>query len=163
MPCYNTSVSPLTTWREDLFRVDHNFTVREKIYFRYIHDAWSTVVTTPQWGVVHNSFPTVENQFVGPGTSMIAHFTSTISNRLVNDAAMAYSTDHITITNIPGPGVTSSGLQRPSILSNQPCVDAFTSQIDQTTNCGLGYFFNNGFGAKIPGIVIAGTNAAYGG
>jgi Carboxypeptidase regulatory-like domain len=163
MPCYNSSVSPLTTWREDLFRIDHNFNAREKIYFRYIHDAWSTVVTTPQWAVIHNTFPTVENKFVGPGTSMIAHLTSTISNRLVNDAAMSYTTDHITITDIAGPGLTSNGLQRPALLNNQPCTDSLTYLINQTVDCGLGYFFNNGFGGKIPGIAIAGTNAAYGG
>ena len=159
--CYNASVSPLTTWREDLFRIDHNFTPKQKVYFRYIHDAWSTVVTTPQWGVVHNSFPTVENQFVGPGTSMIAHWTSTISNRLVNDAAMAYTTDHITITDIPGPGVTS--LQRPGILDNPPCSNANNYLSQLPTNCGLGFFFNNKGGGKIPGLVFSGTNAAYGG
>jgi hypothetical protein len=161
--CYNASVSPLTTWREDLFRVDHNFTAKQKIYFRYIHDAWSTVVTTPQWAILHNSFPTVENQFVGPGTSLIAHWTSTIGNHLVNDAAMSYSTDHITITNVPGPGLTSSNLQRPSLLNNAPCDNSTTWKLNQTVSCGLGYFFNNGFGGNVPGLVFAGTNAAYGG
>src|SRR5208283_4956487 len=58
--CYDASVSPLTTWREDLFRIDHNFTPNHKLFFRYIHDAWSTVVTVPQWAVNYNSFPTVE-------------------------------------------------------------------------------------------------------
>jgi hypothetical protein len=161
--CYDSSVSPLTTWREELFRIDQNFTSREKIYFRYIHDAWNTVVTTPQWAVVHNSFPTVENDFVGPGTSLIAHFTSTISNRMVNDVAMSYTTDHITITDIPGPGVTS--LQRPAVLDNQPCINGNPPPFSSTlvTNCGLGYFFNNGGGGKIPGIVIGGANLAYGG
>jgi hypothetical protein len=163
VPCYVTTVSPLTTWRQDLFRIDHNFTSREKIYFRYIHDAWSTVVTTPQWAVTHNSFPTVENQFVGPGTSMVAHLTSTITNHLVNDAAMSYTADHITITNIPGPGLTPNGLQRPSLLSNQPCDDHISYVNSGNLSCGLGYFFNNGFGGNIPGIVIAGSNSAYGG
>jgi hypothetical protein len=153
--CYDATVSPLTTWREDLFRIDHNFSATQKAYFRYIHDDWKTVVTTPQWAFIHNSFPTVENNFVGPGTSLIAHFNSTISNTFVNDVAMSYTTDHITLTDTPGPGVTS--LARPALLDNPPCINV------NTTNCGLGYIFNNGFGGKIPGIVIAGTNAAYGG
>ena len=165
--CYDASVSPLTTWREDLFRIDHNFNSKEKIYFRYIHDAWSTVVTTPQWGVIHNSFPTVENNFVGPGTSLIAHWTSTISNRLVNDAAMAYTTDHITLTNIPGPGVSATGLQRPALLDQTPCIDGNINPPfninPPVTNCGLGYLFNNKGAGKIPGLVLGGTNAAYGG
>lgn len=161
--CYDANVSPLTTWREDLLRIDHNFSAKQKIYFRYIHDSWNTVVTTPQWAVLHNSFPTVENQFVGPGTSAIAHWSSTIGTHLVNDAAMSYTTDHITITNIPGPGLTASNLQRPSVLNNAPCSDYVTWQIHQTVACGLGYFFNNGFGGNLPGLVFGGTNAAYGG
>jgi hypothetical protein len=161
--CYDASVSPLTTWREELFRIDHNFTTKQKAYFRYIHDSWNTVVTTPQWGVVHNSFPTVENDFIGPGTSMIAHVTSTISNRLVNDVGMSYTTDHITITDVPGPGLTSSGLARPPLLDNPPCSNIQNFQAGLPVTCGIGYFFNNGGGGKIPGIVIAGANLAYGG
>ena len=169
--CYDASVSPLTTWREDLFRIDHNFSARQKIYFRYIHDSWSTVVNAPQWGFVHNSFPTVQNNFVGPGLSMVTHFTSTISTKLVNDVAMSYTTDHITLTDQPGPGVSS--LQRPSVLNNPACLNPAAGCLDQqgqslckdgtSTPCGIGYIFNNGFGGKIPGIVIGGTNAAYGG
>lgn len=150
--CYDEVVSPLTTWREDLFRIDHNFNPKEKVYFRYIHDAWSTVVLTPQWAFVHNSFPTVENDFVGPGTSMVAHLSSTITNQFFNDAAIAYTTDHIKITNTPGPGVSS--LTPPPLITAPPCIGL---------NCGIGYIFNNQFGGKIPGIVIGGTNAAYGG
>src|SRR5262249_19054013 len=54
--CYNVAVSPLTTYREELFRIDHNFSVNQKLYVRYIHDAWSTEVPAPQWGFIHNSF-----------------------------------------------------------------------------------------------------------
>jgi Carboxypeptidase regulatory-like domain len=153
--CYDAVVSPLTTWREDLFRIDHNLTNREKLTFRYIHDAWSTVVLTPQWAVVQNSFPTIENQFVGPGTSMVAHLSSVITNSFFNDLSMAYITDHITLTDVPGPGVAS--LTPPALLTAPPCNGA------GQTSCGIGYIFNNGFGGKIPGIVIGGTNAAYGG
>jgi carboxypeptidase family protein len=153
--CYDTTVSPLTTWREDLFRIDHNFTTKEKASFRYIHDDWKTVVTTPEWAFVHNSFPTVENNFVGPGTSLIAHFTSTITNTFLNDFAMSYTTDHITITDIPGPGVAT--LVPPAQITNPPCFGSGPPP------CGIGYIFNNGFGGKIPGIIVGGTNAAYGG
>ena len=157
--CYIAAISPLTTWREDLFRIDHNISQTQKLYVRYIHDAWSTVVPAPQWGFLHNSFPTVENNFVGPGTSVVLHYTATIKNKLVNDAAMAYTTDHISLTNIPGPGVTTLSRSDVPILDNPPCL------IDSSGSapCGLGWIFNNGFGNKIPGIVIAGTNAAYGG
>jgi len=151
--CYNASPSPLTTWHEDLFRVDHNFTTKEKFYIRYIHDAWSTVVPTPQWGYVQNSVPTIQNQFVGPGLSVIAHLTSTVSNAFVNDLAMSYTHDHISLKDIAGPGLNS--LARDTALDSPPCTG--------TQNCSLGYLFNNGFAGKNPGIVLGGTNAAYGG
>jgi len=139
--CYATVVSPLTTWREELFRLDHNFTQNTKVSFRYIHDAWVTDALVPPYAALKNSFPTIQNNFQGPGLSMIAHLTDTISSRMVNDASFSYSTDHISLTDINGPG---ADFQRPSNLT-------------------MGYFFNNGFGGKIPGIVIGGTNAAYGG
>lgn len=155
--CYNAAISPLTTWFETLFRIDQNFTPTQHMYFRYIHDAWSTVVVSPQWGYIHNSFPTVQNQFDGPGTSMVLHYVGTYKGKLVNDLAMAYTTDHINLTNLPGPGVTTLDRSQVPIINNAPCLDP------ASLTCGLGYIFNNGFGNKMPGIVIGGTNAAYGG
>ena len=159
--CYSAAISPLTTWREDLLRVDHNLNPSQKIYFRYIHDAWTTVVPAPQWGFIHNSFPTVENNFVGPGTSVVMHYNATIRNRLVNDVAIAYTTDHITLTDFAGPGVTTIDRSQVPVINNPPCL------VDPTgpgsSPCGLGWIFDNGFGNKMPGIIIAGTNAAYGG
>jgi hypothetical protein len=152
--CYVNAVSPLTTWREELFRIDQNFTPTQKVYFRFIHDAWQTDVPYVQWGFVHNSFPTVENHFVGPGLSMVAHYTSTIKNRLVNDAAMAFTTDHINLTNFAGPGVTGGTLARPASLDGPAC--------GADPSCGLGYLFPTN-GGKIPGLVIGGSNGAYGG
>jgi len=155
--CYNSPVSPLTSWRQELARIDHNFSSTQKLTLRYIHDDWSTDVPYVQWGFVHNSFPTVENHFVGPGLSAVAHYSSTIKSRLVNDLAMAYTTDHITLTNFAGPGVTGGTLARPAIL-DAPC--------DSTGCAGIGFIFDNSksdFGGKIPGIVIGGNNAAYGG
>ncbi len=153
--CYDKTVSPLTTWREDLIRIDHNINAKNKLMFRYIHDDWNTVVPTPQWAYLQNSFPTVENKFVGPGTSLIAHYSATISNTFVNDVAMSYTTDHITLTNVAGPGVVGTG---PGGL---PAALPACASTD-FSNC-VGYLFNNGFGNKVPGLDIAGTNLAYGG
>ena len=159
--CYVAAISPLETWREDLFRIDHNISATQKLYVRYIHDAWKTAVPAPQWGFLHNSFPTVENNFVGPGTSVVMHLNSTISNKLVNDVAMAFTTDHITLTDFAGPGVTTIDRSKVPIINNSPCL--IDPKGPGSTPCGLGWIFDNGFGDKIPGIVIAGTNAAYGG
>lgn len=156
--CYDAAISPLTSWRQELLRIDHNFSPTQKLSVRYIHDEWSTQVPYVQWGYVHNSFPSVENDFTGPGLSVVAHYTSTIKNRLVNDAVMAYTSDHINLTDFAGPGVANGSLARPALLNNAPCVFA--------TNCGVGYIFDNtanNFGNKMPGLIIGGNNAAYGG
>lgn len=163
--CYVSTISPLTTWREELFRIDHNFAPSEKLSLRYIHDAWSTQVVTPQWGLYHNGFPTVENNFTGPGLSVVAHLTSTIGSKFVNDVAMAYTTDHIQLTNFGGPGVTSLNRSSYPGVTQSPCFQP------PTCNGGVGYLFGtpandvNGvpFGNKLPAIVISGSNFAYGG
>ena len=145
--CFDTTVSPSTTWREELFRIDHNITPGEKLSFRYIHDAWTTTVLTPEWGTVQaNSFPSVLNQFDGPGLSMVAKLDQVLSPTLLNQISVSYTNNHITLADEPGKGVD---LSRPDLSCPGP-------------TC-LGYLFNNGFGGKMPGIVIGGNNTEYGG
>jgi hypothetical protein len=139
--CYVAAVSPSTYWREELFRIDHNITPAERLTFRYIHDSWDTITLSPQWGYVPNSFPTVQSRFVGPGLSMLTRLTSTITPTLLNEFVFHYTTDHITLTNRTQ---SPAQWQRPADLT-------------------MGYLFNNGFGDKIPGVIVGGSNHAYGG
>ena len=85
IPCYAAVISPSTYWREELARLDHNFTQNMRVSFRYIHDSWDTTVATPEWGYVQNSFPTVQNKLNGPGTSMVVRLTNTITPKLLNE------------------------------------------------------------------------------
>jgi hypothetical protein len=175
--CYNTAISPSTYWREELFRIDQVLTDKFKVSFRYIHDAWDTTVLAPQWSDVRMTnpaaevFPTIQNRFFGPGTSLVARFTHTISPTLLNDIVVSYSNSDITLTDQNGPG--GAQFQRnPSI--DQPLVTDPSApgqcnpalSVDPVTGfpqCAIGYIFNNGFGGKMPGVEILGTNAAYGG
>jgi carboxypeptidase family protein len=158
VPCYTAVISPSTYWREELFRIDHNITQNLRASFRYIHDSWDTTVVTPQWGYIqNNSFPTVQNRLNGPGISMVVRLTDTFTPTLLNDFVVSYVDAHITLKDIPGPGANLN----PNIITrghNAPCA----SCNPQVTG-DIGYIFNNGFGGKLPGIVIAGTNAEYGG
>jgi hypothetical protein len=165
--CYVASVSPSTTWREELFRIDHNLPASELISFRFIHDSWDTTVLTPQWGIVQNSFPTVQNHIDGPGLSVILSLAGVIGKDFANRAFFGYVTDHITLTAVPGPGVN---LSRPAIL-DMPCpTDPISGSVVCPTNPNnlivnggpIGAFFDNGFGGKIPALLFKGTNAAYG-
>jgi hypothetical protein len=169
--CYNATVSPSTYWREELFRIDQIFTNKLKLSFRYVHDAWDTSVLTPQWGVVRNTFPTVQNSFTGPGISLVAHLTDTISSTLLNDLVLSYVNSGITLVDQNGPGDAqfqrNAALDQPLVPSSStPGVCNPTLSVDPATlipECAMGYIFNNGFGGKMPGVNFLGTNAAYGG
>jgi hypothetical protein len=175
--CYDIAVSPSTYWREDLFRIDHTLTDKLKVSFRYIHDSWNTTVLNPQWSYLsinHPSaatFPTIQNRFFGPGTSLVARVTDTISPTLLNDLVISYVNSSITLTDQNGPG--GAVFQRNPTL-NEPLVPDPSApgqcnpvlSVDPATGfpqCAMGYIFNNGFGGKNPGVDFLGTNAAYGG
>jgi len=172
--CYTATVSPPTHWREELFRIDHNLTSKERLSFRYIHDSWNTVTLAPQWGVVHNSFPTVENQLNGPGLNMLFSVAQTLPHDIINLISVSYEVQHISLQPQPGPGLSS--LNRPMALDNQgPGVTGGASIAgvalcsvlpvpSSPTVCPMGYIFPNGFGgSKMPGLVFEGNNGAYGG
>ena len=93
---WNAAPTLPTNWREELVRVDHNFTDRLRGTFRYIHDSWDQVYPTPLW-TNGTSFPTIQTNFGGPGVSMVARLTATISPTLLNEFVASYTTDHITL------------------------------------------------------------------
>jgi hypothetical protein len=176
--CYVGSISPATHWREELFRIDHNLTEHQRLSFRYVHDAWDTVTLAPQWGVVHNSFPTVQNQLSGPGLDMVFILTSVLPHGFSNQFSAGYAVEHISLYPEPGPGVTS--LNRPAVLddpastggssvSGAPLCSTFASSgahynPSSITECPMGHIFDNGFGgSKLPGLDFQGSNGAYGG
>ena len=175
--CYVASVSPPTHWREELFRIDHNLTDHERLSYRYVHDAWDTVTLAPQWGVVQNSFPTVENQLNGPGLDMVAILAQSLPHGISNLITAGYEVEHISLA--PQPGVGVSSLSRPPILDDPAsqggvpvkgtsCAvfSAPNSNYNPAslTECPMGYIFSNGYGGnKMPGLVFQGTNGAYGG
>jgi hypothetical protein len=161
--CYVAAVSPPTYWREELFRIDHVLTPNEQVDFRYVHDAWDTTTLAPQWGVVQNTFPTVENRLFGPGLNLVASLTSVLPHSVLNRLTLSYAVQHISLSPQPGPGLTS--LYRSGILNaDAPCSVVSGVSNQTATECPMGYIFPNGYGGnKMPGLVFQGTNGAYGG
>jgi Carboxypeptidase regulatory-like domain len=131
--CYNASISQPTNWREELLRVDHNFSSNLRGMFHYIHDSWETTTPTTLWS--NATLPSIQTKFVGPTTSAVARLTYTASPTLVNEFVFSYTSDHINLTNV-GP------FERPANM----------------TMTGL---FDNGFGGKLPTVSVVG-NGAYG-
>ncbi|MBT9333119.1 carboxypeptidase regulatory-like domain-containing protein, partial [Acidipila sp. 4G-K13] len=166
--CYLSEASLPTYYREELFRIDHSFSDKTQVGFRYIHDEWDTTVPVPQYGFTQNSFPTIQNRLYGPGLSMVGRLTHTFSATLLNELVFSYVDQLITLADVPSPFVS---LQRPGILDAPACAVISNGTAPggpqgqnngPGQNCGLGHIFS-GNGGKMPGIVIAGTNAEYGG
>jgi hypothetical protein len=135
-PAYATTASYPTSWREELVRVDHNFGDNYRLTIRYIHDSWKTIVPGPLWGNSTASFPNVQTNFVGPGTSFVARLTANITPTLLNEFVASYTGNHIFLTT-NGPTALPSGFTMPPI-------------------------FANGFEGKLPSFHFSG-NGAYGG
>jgi hypothetical protein len=170
--CYDASVSPSTFFREELFRIDHNLTPAETLSFRFIHDAWNTTTLTPQWGLVVNSFPTVQNKLTGPGMDIALSLQQSLPHNFLNRVVFAYSAAHLALATEAAPGVD---LSRSASSIGNPCGpfsynvigSAAQSVYGDTvtgTLCGIGELFANASSKNlIPGMEFNGTNPAYGG
>jgi hypothetical protein len=132
-PSFVQTVSLPTTWREELIRVDQNFTENERLTVRYIHDTWQTTTATPLWGN-GTSFPNVNTSFAGPGTSFVIRLTSNFTPTLLNEFVASYTADHIDL-NAVGNYQLPAGFSMPGL-------------------------FNNGFFGKLPAFSIN-NGAAY--
>jgi hypothetical protein len=132
---YQASPVQPTDWRQELIRVDHNFTSNVRGTVRYIHDSWDTVTAIPLWTNVGN-FPTVGTNFKGPGVGLVTRLTATVTPTLLNEFVFSYTADHIILNN-------TGNWKRPSAM----------------TMPGL---FNNGFNGSLPGVNILG-GTTYGG
>jgi Carboxypeptidase regulatory-like domain len=118
-----------TNWREELVRGDHNLNSKLHLTFRYIHDSWHQVTPSPLW-TNGNSFPTIQDDFKQPSTSMVLRLNAAASPTLLNEFVFAYSVNHLVFQNL-------GHWQRPPGY-----------------NVGL---FQNGFGGgKLPGIQLSG-------
>src|SRR5207245_3267662 len=129
-PAVRETVSLPTTWREELFRIDHKISEKYQLTFRYIHDSWKTETPNALWGNGSN-FEDITTQFVGPGTSFVARLNANITPTLLNEFVASYTADHIFLT----------------ALHNPPLPSGFTSD--------MGTLFPNQsvpFGGKLPAI-----------
>jgi hypothetical protein len=88
-----------TNWREELIRVDHNLTDKQRLTFRFIHDSWDTITPVPLW-TNQGSFPTIQTAFKGPGVALVTRLNSTFSPTLLNEFVFSYTTDHIILNNV---------------------------------------------------------------
>ncbi len=107
---WTSSTPSSTNWREDQIRVDQNIGSKTRVFVRFTHDAWNTVVVPTMWN--WNSYDTVQTGFLGPGKSAVLNITNTFSPTVMNEFIAGYTEDWITLHDIAG--ADSAGLNRPS-------------------------------------------------
>jgi len=140
-PCiFNLSPAQQTNWREELIRVDHNFSDKIRATFRFIHDSWQTTTAVPLW-TNQTSFPTIQTAFKGPGVGLVARLTATVSPTLLNEFVFSYTVDHIILNDV-------GNWKRPANFNAPP--NGFTD-----------LFPGNG-GGVLPGINLIDQTGLYG-
>lgn len=133
---YTAGFPSPTNFREELFKIDHNINSKLHANVRYIHDSWNSVSPVPLWTDA-TSYPTIQDAYSSPTTSLVIHLTATITPTVLNEFVAGYSANHIVMQNV-GPS------QRPAGY-----------------DLGL---FQNGFGGnRLPGFIMNGGNQFAGG
>jgi Carboxypeptidase regulatory-like domain len=103
-----------TNLREEIVRIDHNFSSKFSVFGHYIAEQVTQTFGTSQWS--GDNVPTVGDTFGNPSRSGVIHTTYTISPTLVNEAAFNYNGNVINIVPFSGSGLT--GLAVPSGYSD---------------------------------------------
>jgi Carboxypeptidase regulatory-like domain len=85
-----------TNVREEIVRVDHQFTPRLAIFGHWISEQISQGYGTTQWS--SDNVPSVSDTFNNPAYSAVVHLTQTLSSTLLNETAFAYDGNRIRIT-----------------------------------------------------------------
>jgi hypothetical protein len=93
---YAGSASVPINVREEIIRVDHNFSDKVSLMAHFINDAVLQVTNTTLWG--GQTFPTLHTSFLNPGKGAVLHLTDTISPTLLNEVSYNYNGNRIWLT-----------------------------------------------------------------
>ncbi len=90
---FNAPVAAPTAAKEELVRVDHQFTPKFSAFGHFIADQYTEGYATTVWS--GDNVPTIGNDFETPSYSVVFHTTYTISPTLLNEAAFNYDGNRI--------------------------------------------------------------------
>jgi hypothetical protein len=109
-PEFQGGANTPTNLKEEIVRIDHNFTTKFSVFGHFIAEQVSQGFATSQWS--GDNVPTVGDNFGNPSYSAVVHTTYTISPTLVNEVAFNYNGNRINIVPYSASGLT--GLSLPS-------------------------------------------------
>jgi hypothetical protein len=104
------AVSTPTSLKEEVVRIDHNFTSKFSVFGHFIAEQVTQGYAISQWSGAN--VPTVGDSFGNPSYSAVIHTTYTISPTLLNEVAFNYNGNRINI--IPNAGAGLKSLALPS-------------------------------------------------
>jgi len=105
-----------TNLREEVVRIDHNFSSKFSIFGHYIAEQVTQSFATSQWS--GDNVPTVGDTFGNPSRSGVIHTTYAISPTLLNEAAFNYNGNVINIVPYAATGLTSLALPSGYVSAN---------------------------------------------
>src|SRR3989440_5625487 len=97
-----------TNLKEEVVRIDHNFTSKFSVFGHFIAEQVSQGFSTSQWS--GDNVPTVGDTFGNPSYSGVVHTTYAISPSLLNEVAFNYNGNRINIIPFAGAGLSSLAL-----------------------------------------------------
>ncbi|MFB3825459.1 MAG: carboxypeptidase regulatory-like domain-containing protein [Bryobacteraceae bacterium] len=121
---YTSAVASHQNWREEMLRIDHNFSQKLKVFGRYVQD--SAYVQNPYGGSGYTSittrFPGVaETKSDRPGKNLVLNATSVVNSALLNQAAFTWSRRLFAMESISQVGDRSKlGFNVPELFPENP-------------------------------------------
>ncbi len=92
---FNQPVSLPTNLREEIVRVDQNFTDKLTVYGHFVAESVNQDIATTMWS--SDNVPSVGNTFGNPSYAAVVHAAYTISPTLTNEVAFNYNGNRIAI------------------------------------------------------------------
>jgi len=105
LPQFQGGNNSPTNLKEEIVRIDHNFSPKFSIFGHYIAEQVSQTFGNSQWS--GDNLPTVGDVFGNPSRSGVIHATYAVSPTLLNEIAFNYNGNVINIVPIPGSGLSS--------------------------------------------------------
>jgi hypothetical protein len=105
---FNGPSSTPTNLKEEVVRIDHNFSSKFSVFGHFIAEQVSQGYSISQWSGAN--VPTVGDTFGNPSYSGVVHATYAINPNLLNEPAFNYNGNRINIIPFAGAGLSSLSL-----------------------------------------------------
>jgi hypothetical protein len=137
-PQFHGGANSPTTVREEIARVDHQFTDKFSVFGHWVSEQVSQTYGTTQWS--GDNVPTVSDVFGNPSYSAVIHTTYVVSPTLLNEASFNYNGNRISI--IPQGVVSAPSAFTFNRLFTGPNVDNRIPAINLNGTTGTNYTSN---------------------